>query len=106
MSRLTLAFDLIPQAGGARACCAADLTALLPVRTANPHELIRTLKARDLITLAFVEHGQKFYVTAAEAVAPADARPIRSRAANKKNQARARAALARARRLAKRIARI
>jgi len=106
MSLLTQAFALIPDAGSVRGVCAEDLAGLMPVRVSDPARILYVLALRELITVAYIDQsrGKKFYVKAPAATPPADKRPIRCRVANKKKQARKKAALARARRMAKRIA--
>ena len=71
---LKMAFDLMPAAGSTRAFSATDLAVRLPVQVANPRALTHELKSRGLITQAFRQGGQAFFVKTAGALVPVDAR--------------------------------
>ena len=71
---LKMAFDLMPAAGSTRAFSATDLKVRLPVQVANPRALTSALKSRGLITQAFRQGGQAFFVKTAGALVPVDAR--------------------------------
>ena len=103
MTILKLAFDLMPEHNSRRAFSATDLQVRLPVQVANPRILTNELRSRGLITEAFKQGGQKFYVKTAGALAPVDDRqqPDRLAAARLKRQKKQLAKRARQMRRAK-----